>query len=92
LFEALRLKPGALDESLDNSYVVSKSSYTLHSEHHCPSSSFKRKRSEIPFKEILREIYEGSLQLGHCSEAFDETDRDLLKKVMANLSRIDPGT
>nr|XP_016930694.1 uncharacterized protein LOC108010312 isoform X2 [Drosophila suzukii] len=92
LFEALRLKPGALDESLDNSYVVSKSSYTLHSEHHCPSSSFKRKRSEIPLKEILREIYEGSLQLGHCSEAFDETDRDLLKKVMANLSRIDPGT
>ncbi|XP_050743512.1 uncharacterized protein LOC108036592 isoform X3 [Drosophila biarmipes] len=90
LFEVLRLKPGTLDASLDSSFDVSKSSYTRHLEHHCPSSGRKRKRSEITAKEILREIYESSLQLGQSSGAFDEADWDLYKKVMTNLSRIDP--
>ncbi|KAH8367094.1 hypothetical protein KR084_000546 [Drosophila pseudotakahashii] len=90
LLEALRKKPETLDLSLDSSFDVSKSSYTRRSEHNCPGPSFKRKRSEIPAREILHEIYEGSLQLGQCSETFDSADWDLYKKILVNLNRIVP--
>ncbi|EDV59428.2 uncharacterized protein LOC6541067 [Drosophila erecta] len=85
LFKALQDKPKTM---LDGSINLCKSSYIRHEDHKCLCSSLKRKRSELAPKEILREMYEASLQL--CSTDFDAADWDLHKKVMDNLSRIVP--
>ncbi|KAI8036878.1 uncharacterized protein LOC128256103 isoform X1 [Drosophila gunungcola] len=90
LLQALRQKPKTADTLVDGLLDVSKLSYTRNSEHKCLVSSLKRKRSEIPTKQILLDIYESSLQLSQSREDFDATDWDLLKKVLANLSSILP--
>ncbi|XP_017066261.1 uncharacterized protein LOC108104602 [Drosophila eugracilis] len=93
LYKALQQKLGTLDKaSIEGLVNVAKSSYTRQSEHNCRGSGLKRKRSIMRPKEILREIYEGTLQLGQCSEDFDASDWDLHKKVMSNLSKIVPGS
>nr|NP_001260814.1 uncharacterized protein Dmel_CG13742, isoform D [Drosophila melanogaster]AGB93347.1 uncharacterized protein Dmel_CG13742, isoform D [Drosophila melanogaster] len=87
LFKALHVEPGTV---VDGSFDLSKSSYIRHGDHKCPVSSLKRRRSELAPKEILRNIYEASLQLTQCTANFDAADWELLKKVMANLSGIVP--
>ncbi|XP_016971287.2 uncharacterized protein LOC108038913 [Drosophila rhopaloa] len=90
LLETMRGKPKTSDTSVDGLFDVSKSSYTRNSEHKCLVSSLKRKRNEIPPKQILLDIYEGSLQLSQSTDDFDAADWDLHKKVLANLSSILP--
>ncbi|XP_032571567.1 uncharacterized protein LOC6608283 [Drosophila sechellia] len=75
---------------VDGSFDLSKSSYIRHGDHRCPVSSLKRRRSELAPKEILRKIYEASIQLAQCTANFDPADWELHKKVMANLSGIVP--
>ncbi|EDX06287.1 GD10108 [Drosophila simulans] len=75
---------------VDGSFDLSKSSYIRHGDHRCPVSSLKRRRSELAPNEILRKIYEASIQLAQCTANFDPADWELHKKVMANLSGIVP--
>ncbi|KAH8253170.1 hypothetical protein KR032_003954, partial [Drosophila birchii] len=93
LLEALLRKPQDLDFSVDTTcQELSKSSYSREGEHKCHTeANLKRKREESAPKQILKALYEGSLQLGQCSrDTFDAEDIELHKKVIANLSSILP--
>ncbi|KAH8285483.1 hypothetical protein KR054_009932, partial [Drosophila jambulina] len=93
LLEAVLRKPDYLDTSMDTScQEISKESYYRKAEHKChPEANLKRTREENTPKQILQDLYEGSLQLGQCSkDAFDAADIELHKKVIANMSSILP--
>ncbi|XP_017044799.1 uncharacterized protein LOC108090566 isoform X2 [Drosophila ficusphila] len=95
LLQVLRQKPEDLDSSVDVSLddfsMISQWVYTRDSEHKCQGSSLKRKREEVSHKQILHDIYEGTLQLSKLSGNFDAADWDLHKRVLTHLGSILPG-
>ncbi|XP_017027745.1 uncharacterized protein [Drosophila kikkawai] len=94
LLEALVGKREDLPSAVDATcQELGKSSYSRQVEHKCqPEASLKRKRTEenTPRK-LLQALYEGSLELKQCSrDSFDAADKELHRKIIANLSSILP--
>lgn len=94
LLEALLGNPQTPDSSIGaTSQELCKSSYCRKEEHKCQSeTNLKRKRGQESMpKQILQDLYEGSLQLSQCSQdTFDAADIELHRKVIANLSSLLP--
>ncbi|XP_022221564.2 uncharacterized protein LOC111073530 [Drosophila obscura] len=90
LLETLRQKPspGPTATADRNCKVLTKSSYNREMKHHCKAQGLKRKRIESTPKEIVRELYDSSLQLGQSAAGLDAADREQVKKVVDKLRNI----